>query len=66
MGASMMSGALVARLSPVELKTSQEIRLQRIAKTAVYKQRDGILIYPIPPRLPAIDALLAFLGDLYP
>ena len=66
MGASLMMGSLAARLSPVELKTSQEIRLQRLSRTAVYKQREGILILPLRPGINAIEFLLTFLGELYP
>ena len=66
MGASMMSGAVAARLNPIELKTSQEVRLQRLSKTAVYKQKDSLLIVPFGPKLNVVEALLVFLGELYP
>jgi transcription-repair coupling factor (superfamily II helicase) len=66
MGASMMSGAVAARLNPVELKTSQEVRLQRLSKTAVYKQKDGLLIVPFGAKVNVVEALLAFLGELFP
>ena len=52
--------------SPVDLKTSQEIRLQRLAKTAIYKQPDKLLIYPMKPKTNVVETLLAFLGELYP
>ena len=38
-----------ARLSPVVLKTSQQIRLKRLHPKAVYKEADGLLILPLPP-----------------
>ena len=62
----MMPGALSARLSPVDLKTSQEIRLQRIARTAIYKQKENLLIVPFGPKLNVVEALLTFLGELFP
>ena len=66
MGASLMMGSMVARLSPVELKTSQEVRLQRLSRTAVYKQREAQLIVPLRPGIDALEFLLTFLGELYP
>ena len=66
MGASLMMGSMAARLSPVELKTSQEVRLQRLSRTAVYKQREGQLIVPLRPGIDALEFLLTFLGELYP
>ena len=66
MGASLMMGSMAARLSPVELKTSQEIRLQRLSRTALYKQREGQLIVPLRPGIDALEFLLTFLGELYP
>lgn len=66
MGASLMMGSMAARLSPVELKTSQEIRLQRLSRTAVYKQRERQLILPLRPGIDALEFLLTFLGELYP
>ncbi len=65
-GSMMMPGALSARLSPVDLKTSQEIRLQRIARTAIYKQKENLIILPMKPKTDVIEFLLAFLGELYP
>jgi transcription-repair coupling factor (superfamily II helicase) len=65
-GSMMMPGALSARLSPVDLKTSQEIRLQRIAKTAIYKQKENLIVLPMKPKTDVVEFLLAFLGELYP
>ena len=62
----MMPGALSARMSPVELKTSQEIRLQRLSRTAIYKQKDQLIILPMKPKTDSVEFLLAFLGELYP
>jgi transcription-repair coupling factor (superfamily II helicase) len=65
-GSMMMPGAMSARLSPVDLKTSQEIRLQRIAKTAIYKQKENLIVLPMKPKTDVVEFLLAFLGELYP
>jgi transcription-repair coupling factor (superfamily II helicase) len=56
----------VARLSPVKLKTSQTIRLQRKWPKAVYKDEIGLLILPVPPRLDAAEFLVASLAELFP
>jgi transcription-repair coupling factor (superfamily II helicase) len=66
MSAGMLPGALAARISPVTLKTSQEIRLQRIVKTAIWKQADGLLIVPMRPKTDVCEFLLTFLGELFP
>ena len=64
--AGMMPGAMTARLSPVDLKTSQEIRLQRLSRTAIYKQNDELLLLPMKPKTDVIEMLLVFLRELYP
>ncbi len=66
MAAGMMPGALVAKISPVELKTSQELRLQRLSRTAIYKLVEGILIVPMRAKTDTAEFLLTFLGELYP
>lgn len=66
MGASLMMGSLAARLSPVELKTSQEVRLQRISKAGIYKQKERQLFIPLRPGIDSLEFLLTFLGELYP
>ncbi len=62
----MMPGAMSARMSPVDLKTSQEIRLQRLFRTAIYKQKESLIVMPIKPKTDVIETLLVFLGELYP
>ena len=64
--AGMMPGALTAKISPVELKTSQELRLQRLSRTAIYKLVEGILIVPMKAKTDTAEFLLTFLGELYP
>jgi transcription-repair coupling factor (superfamily II helicase) len=66
MGAGMMSNALMARMQPIDLKTSQEIRLQRLSRTAVFKQKEQLLIVPMKSTGTVIETLLAFLGELFP
>ncbi len=62
----MMPGALSAKLGPVDLKTSQEIRLQRLWRTGIYKQKESVLILPMRPGTDIIETLLVFLRELYP
>jgi transcription-repair coupling factor (superfamily II helicase) len=55
----------VARLSPVQLRTSQTVRLQRKWPKSVYKEDAGLLILPVPPRVDPAEFLVAALGELY-
>jgi transcription-repair coupling factor (superfamily II helicase) len=55
-----------ARLSPVTLKTSQQIRLKRLHPKAVYKEADQLLILPIPPKANPAELLVAQLAELLP
>jgi transcription-repair coupling factor (superfamily II helicase) len=57
---------LVARFSPLPLKTSQTIRLKRLHKTSVYKEDLEQVQVAVPdgPELPRL--LVAFLRDLAP
>jgi transcription-repair coupling factor (superfamily II helicase) len=66
MSASMMPGALAARISPLTLKTSQEIRLQRLVKAAIWKPTDGLLIIPLKPKTDVCEFLVTLLGELFP
>ncbi len=66
MGASLMTGAIAVKMSPIDLKTSQEVRLQRLSRTAIYKAKEQVLIYPMKAGVNIIETLLAFLGELYP
>jgi transcription-repair coupling factor (superfamily II helicase) len=55
-----------ARLSPVELKVSQEIRLKRLAPKAIYKPDLHQLVVPVKGgRGVAVD-LVALLAELFP
>ena len=55
-----------ARLSPLALKTSQQIRLQRLHPKAVYKEADQLLIVPVAAKLHPADALVDLLRELDP
>ena len=71
----------VARISPIELKASQQMRLKRLHPRAVYKEDLGQIVLPLPkPRLTAsrrertasapqgdiAEVLAAFLAELAP
>jgi transcription-repair coupling factor (superfamily II helicase) len=55
-----------ARLSPLPLKASQQIRLKRLHPTAVYKEPDQLLIVKVPHRDHPADWLVALLRELEP
>ena len=56
----------VARISPIKLKTSQTIRLTRLFPKAIYKEDNGQIVMPLPPRTDPVDYLLAFLDAIAP
>ena len=56
----------VARLSPVALPTSKQIRLERLYKGAVFKGDSGQLQLPLRSTDGVVDELLAALVDLFP
>ncbi len=66
MNAAMMPGAFTARISPVTLKTSQELRLQRIVKAAIHKPAEHLIIIPMKPKTDVCEFLVTFLGELFP
>jgi transcription-repair coupling factor (superfamily II helicase) len=55
-----------ARLSPLPLKTSQQIRLKRLHPTAVYKEADQLLVVKVPHNAHPAEALVALLRELDP
>jgi transcription-repair coupling factor (superfamily II helicase) len=55
-----------ARLSPLPLKTSQQVRLKRLHPTAVYKEAEQLLIVKVPHKAHPADALVELLRDLLP
>jgi len=58
--------AHVVRLSPVELKVSQEVRLGRLVKDAVYKAEARQLQLPVRKTSELVDGLIAILRQLVP
>lgn len=52
------------RLSPVELKPSQEVRLERLHPRAVLQASEGVLF--LPATQPLVDSLTAFLQKMWP
>ena len=55
-----------ARLSPLPLKASQQIRLKRLHPTAVYKEPDQLLIVKVPHKDHPADWLVGLLRELDP
>ena len=58
--------AYVAKVSPVELRTSQVMRLKRLVKGAIYKEALGQLVLPLPKTQELAHTLTATLRDLVP
>ena len=56
----------VARLSPLELKASQRIRLQRLHPKAVYKEDLQQVVLPLPRGAEPAATLVDFLGAMVP
>jgi transcription-repair coupling factor (superfamily II helicase) len=56
----------VIRMSPVVLKVSAQIRLQRLSRDAVYKEDLGQLVVPVMRGADPTAAVLALLGQLFP
>ena len=56
----------VIRMSPVALKLSAQIRLQRLSRDAVYKEELGQLVVPVMRGADPATAVLALLGQLLP
>ena len=55
-----------ARLSPLELRVSQQVRLQRVARDAVYKEDIRQLIAPLARGTDPVVAVLSLLRLLVP
>ncbi|MGH9189234.1 MAG: transcription-repair coupling factor [Acidimicrobiales bacterium] len=56
----------VARLSPVRLLASQQVRLRRVVRDAVLKQDTGQLVVPLRGRADPASALVALVEELLP
>ena len=55
-----------ARLGPIELKVSEELRLRRLSRDALYKQEQQQLVVPIRRGVDAAVFLSGFLRELVP
>ena len=65
-GGGLAGGGYTARLSPLELKTSQKVRLARLAPKAVYKEDLGQLVLSLPKSTDPAEHLTVLLGELAP
>jgi transcription-repair coupling factor (superfamily II helicase) len=65
-GAGLSGGGYVARLSPLELKASQRVRLTRLVPKAVFKEDLGQLVIPLPRGSDPAADLAALLSQLAP
>jgi len=55
-----------ARLSPLDLKTSESLRLRRLSKGAIVKEDQRQLVIPLPRGQDPATFLVAFLDELIP
>ena len=56
----------VARLSPVRLRPSRRVRLERLYPQATYHEAAGLLVLPIESAAVAVETIIATLSDLVP
>ena len=61
-----MGGGYTARMSPLELKFSQTVRLGRLAAKAVYKQDIGQLVVPLSKSTDPVEHIRVLLSELFP
>jgi transcription-repair coupling factor (superfamily II helicase) len=54
------------KLTPVKLKASEEMRLRRLDRRAVYRAEAAALFVPLAPKADPVDHVLRFLGELIP
>ncbi len=52
------------RIGPINLKPSQEVRLQRLQPRSVLRATEGVLFLPLPT--PLIPGLVGFIGAMWP
>jgi hypothetical protein len=52
------------RISPVDLKPSQEVRLERLQPSSVLPGGEGVLF--IPATEPLVENLIGFIGAMWP
>ena len=51
------------RMGPVDLKPSQEVRLQRLRRGAVLRASEGLIFIPAPE--PLVDGLVEFIDRMW-
>jgi transcription-repair coupling factor (superfamily II helicase) len=51
------------RMGPVDLKPSQEVRLERLKRGSVLRAREGVMY--IPATGPLVEGLIAFIGEMW-
>ena len=56
----------VARLAPLELRESRQVRLARLVPSAVYKEDEGEVQIPVNDPAEVAPALVHLLGELVP
>ncbi|MGH8948470.1 MAG: hypothetical protein ACRDXF_06370, partial [Acidimicrobiia bacterium] len=52
-----------ARMSPVDLKSSQEVRLKRLQPRSVLNAQEGVIFIPAP--LDLVPGLIGFLREMW-
>jgi transcription-repair coupling factor (superfamily II helicase) len=65
-GGGLTGAGSTARLSPVSLKTSAQIRMKRLAPKAVFKEADRLLVVPVPSKAHPTQTLVDLLRSLVP
>jgi transcription-repair coupling factor (superfamily II helicase) len=55
-----------ARLAPIELRTSETMRLRRVARDAIYKEPLHQVVFPLPRGQDPTRHLLSVLAELFP
>ena len=65
-GIGTPTGSLVARISPVSLKASEQVRLGRVWPHAIYKEDQGQLVGPVRKGADPASTLVEILRALIP
>jgi transcription-repair coupling factor (superfamily II helicase) len=65
-GGGITGTGSTARIAPLGLRTSQQIRLRRLAPKAVFKEPDRLLVVPLPSTAHPTRALVDLLRALVP
>jgi transcription-repair coupling factor (superfamily II helicase) len=56
----------VARIAPLELPASARVRLRRLRPESLVKEEANLVVVPLGPDEPPVEALTALLGELVP